>query len=102
MTFKDDRVQAYWLKPGGSQWVPLEHATCMRDALKAAGHPPEWVSYPKEGHGFSNPKEGHGFSYPKEGHGFSYPKEGHGFSNPTVELDFARRLEAFLAKYLQP
>jgi dipeptidyl aminopeptidase/acylaminoacyl peptidase len=47
----------------------------MRDALKAAGHPPEWITYADEGHGFGKPED---------------------------QLDFARRLDAFLAKYLQP
>jgi dipeptidyl aminopeptidase/acylaminoacyl peptidase len=55
--------------------VPIAHATGMRDALKVAGHPPEWVSYPEEGHGFSKRED---------------------------QLDFARRVDAFLAKHLQP
>lgn len=32
--------------------VPLAHGTDLRDALTAAGRPPEWVAYPNEGHGF--------------------------------------------------
>ncbi len=55
--------------------VPIAHATRMREALVAAGHPVEWITYPDEGHGFSKPED---------------------------MLDFARRLDAFLAKYLQP
>jgi dipeptidyl aminopeptidase/acylaminoacyl peptidase len=55
--------------------VPIAHGRNMNDALKAAGNPPEWVSYPEEGHGF-------------------YKRED--------RLDFARRVEAFLAKHLQP
>ncbi|MEO6278647.1 prolyl oligopeptidase family serine peptidase [Roseateles sp.] len=55
------------------QRVPITHGTRMRDALKAAGNPPEWVSYPDEGHGFAKPEN---------------------------RLDFARRVEAFLARHL--
>ena len=71
------RIRAPLLMAHGEEdsRVPIEHATRMRDALKAAGHPPEWVVYPDEGHGFSKPED---------------------------ELDFARRVDAFLAKYLQP
>ena len=32
--------------------VPLEHGTRMRDALRAAGRPPEWVVYDDEAHGW--------------------------------------------------
>jgi dipeptidyl aminopeptidase/acylaminoacyl peptidase len=55
--------------------VPIAYGRNMNDALKAAGNPPEWVSYPEAGHGF-------------------YKRED--------RLDFARRVEAFLAKHLQP
>ncbi|MFG6464750.1 alpha/beta hydrolase family protein [Roseateles sp. DXS20W] len=55
--------------------VPLAHGKRMRDALAAVGRPPEWVSYPGEGHGFSKPEH---------------------------RLDFARRMEAFLARHLAP
>ena len=71
------RIQAPLLLAHG-EWdgrVPIAHATRMRDALRAAGHPPEWIIYPDEGHGFSKLED---------------------------KLDFARRLDAFLAKYLQP
>lgn len=71
------RIQAPLLLVHGEddRRVPIAHATRMRDALKAAGHPPEWVSYPEEGHGFNKPED---------------------------QLDFARRVDVFLAKYLQP
>jgi dipeptidyl aminopeptidase/acylaminoacyl peptidase len=71
------RIQAPLLLAHGEldRRVPIEHAQRMRDALKAAGHPPEWITYPDEGHGFSKPED---------------------------LFDFARRLDAFLAKYLQP
>jgi dipeptidyl aminopeptidase/acylaminoacyl peptidase len=36
--------------------VPLRHAEAMRSALTAAGHPPEWVVYAGEGHGFLKPE----------------------------------------------
>ena len=71
------RIQAPLLLAHGNEdrRVPIAHATRMRDALAAAGHPPEWIAYPGEGHGFSKQED---------------------------LLDFARRLDAFLAKYLQP
>ena len=55
--------------------VPLVHGREMRDALTAAGRPPEWIVYPGEGHGWRKPENRH---------------------------DFARRLEAFLAQHLKP
>ena len=55
--------------------VPLEHGQRMREALRAAGNAPVWVTYANEGHGFIKPEN---------------------------RLDFARRMEAFLAKHLQP
>ena len=57
------------------QRVPLAHGERLRDALKAAGRPPEWVSY---------------------------PEEGHGWREPATQIDFARRVEAFLARNLGP
>jgi dipeptidyl aminopeptidase/acylaminoacyl peptidase len=54
--------------------VPLTHGTRMRAALKAAGNDPEWVVYAKEGHGWFDPKN---------------------------RYDWARRMEAFLAKHLK-
>lgn len=55
--------------------VPLAHGTALRDALTAAGRPPEWVVYPDEGHGF-------------------YKWE--------HQQDAWRRIEAFLATHLGP
>ncbi|WP_457421982.1 prolyl oligopeptidase family serine peptidase [Roseateles sp. P5_E7] len=55
--------------------VPLAHGKRMRDALQAAGNTPVWVTYANEGHGFAKPEN---------------------------RLDFARRMEAFLAKHLNP
>jgi dienelactone hydrolase len=59
---------------GSDRRVPLEHGTRMQRALTAAGRPPEYVVYPDEGHGW-------------------YKLE--------TRLDFARRLEAFLATHLR-
>lgn len=70
-----DRIKAPVLLVYGREdrRVPLVHGTRMRDALVAAGRPPEWVVY--------------------EG-------EGHGWLKPETRYDFARRLEAFLARHL--
>jgi dipeptidyl aminopeptidase/acylaminoacyl peptidase len=57
------------------QRVPLAHGKRMRDALRATGNEPTWITYPGEGHGFSVLKN---------------------------RVDFAERMEAFLARYLQP
>jgi len=54
--------------------VPLEHGTRLRSALRAAGQDPQWVVYDDEGHGWLKPEN---------------------------RVDFARRMEAFLAKYLK-
>ncbi|MDR7331621.1 prolyl oligopeptidase family serine peptidase [Roseateles asaccharophilus] len=71
------RVKAPVLLAFGEQdlRVPLAHGKRMRDALTEAGNPPEWVTYPGEGHGFSIIKN---------------------------RVDFAERMAAFLAKHLQP
>ncbi len=53
--------------------VPLAHAERMRDALQAAGRPPEWVVYRDEGHGWRLPRN---------------------------QADFAQRMERFLAEHL--
>ncbi|CAM3863771.1 prolyl oligopeptidase family serine peptidase [Roseateles saccharophilus] len=55
--------------------VPLAHGERLRKALREAGNEPLWVTYPGEGHGFALLKN---------------------------RVDFAQRMEAFLAKYLQP
>lgn len=55
--------------------VPLEHGDRMRAALRAAGNEPEWVLY---------------------------PDEGHGWFLVANRVDFAERLERFLAKHLKP
>jgi acetyl esterase/lipase len=54
--------------------VPLVHGEKMRDALKEAGSPPQWVVY---------------------------DDEGHGWARTANRIDFWRRTEAFLAKYLK-
>lgn len=55
--------------------VPLEHGKRLRRALKAAGNDPVWITYSGEGHGFAALKN---------------------------KVDFAQRMEAFLAKHLGP
>ncbi|OYU99548.1 MAG: dipeptidyl aminopeptidase [Burkholderiales bacterium PBB5] len=54
--------------------VPVAHALRLRDALTKAGNPPEWVLY---------------------------DDEGHGWVRPANRYDFARKMEAFLAKQLK-
>jgi dipeptidyl aminopeptidase/acylaminoacyl peptidase len=53
--------------------VPLAHGERLRKALIEAGNPPEWVTYPGEGHGFSVVKN---------------------------RVDFAQRMESFFARHL--
>jgi dipeptidyl aminopeptidase/acylaminoacyl peptidase len=55
--------------------VPVENGEQMRDALKKNGKQVEWLLYPDEGHGFHRPEN---------------------------RIDFWRRAEAFLGKYLKP
>ena len=55
--------------------VQLAHGERMRDALTAAGRPPQWLVY---------------------------PDEGHGWRRPDNRVDFAQRLEAFFAQHLAP
>jgi dipeptidyl aminopeptidase/acylaminoacyl peptidase len=55
--------------------VPLAHGERLRKALREAGNDPVWVTYPGEGHGFAVLKN---------------------------RVDFAERMESFLAKYLGP
>lgn len=59
---------------GVDRRVPLEHGTLMRGALRAAGNDPEWVVYPEEGHGWLRIES---------------------------RIDFANRVERFLAKNLK-
>ena len=54
--------------------VPVTHGKRMRSALIAAGNPPEWIVY---------------------------PQEAHGWFNPDNQIDFAKRMAAFLAKNLK-
>lgn len=54
--------------------VPIEHGERMRDALRKAGNEPEWVVY---------------------------PDEPHGWFKAANRYDFARRMEAFLARHLK-
>ncbi len=54
--------------------VPLAHGTRLRDALRKAGRDPLWVTYPDEGHGWRSEKN---------------------------QVDFARRVEKFLADSLR-
>jgi dipeptidyl aminopeptidase/acylaminoacyl peptidase len=53
--------------------VPLTHGERLREALQKAGQPPEWVSY---------------------------PDEGHGWRQVSTQVDFARRMEDFLKRHL--
>ncbi|HEY8880550.1 MAG TPA: prolyl oligopeptidase family serine peptidase [Roseateles sp.] len=55
--------------------VPLAHGERLRKAMREAGNEPVWVTYPGEGHGFAVLKN---------------------------RVDFAERMEAFLAKHLSP
>jgi dipeptidyl aminopeptidase/acylaminoacyl peptidase len=59
---------------GEDRRVPLEHGTLMRDALRAAGNDPEWVVY---------------------------PDEGHGWLRIETRINFANRVERFLARNLK-
>ena len=71
------RIKAPLLLAAGAKdrRVPLEHADRMREALHAAGNDPEWVLYPDEGHGWFLVAD---------------------------RVDFAERVERFLAKQLKP
>jgi dipeptidyl aminopeptidase/acylaminoacyl peptidase len=55
--------------------VPLAHGERLRSALREAGNPPEWVSY---------------------------ADEAHGWRLVSNQVDFARRVEKFLAQHLKP
>jgi len=54
--------------------VPLVHGERLRSALRDAGRPPEWVTY---------------------------PNEGHSWRLVSTQVDFARRLEIFLDQNLK-
>lgn len=54
--------------------VPIVHGEDMRQALIAAGNPPEWIEYDDEAHGFWRPQN---------------------------RIDFWRKVEAFLARSLK-
>jgi dipeptidyl aminopeptidase/acylaminoacyl peptidase len=56
------------------QRVPLAHGERLRDALREAGRPPEWVVY---------------------------DDEGHGWRLVSNQIDFARRVEKFLGQHLK-
>jgi dipeptidyl aminopeptidase/acylaminoacyl peptidase len=47
------RARVFLIHGGRDERVPIKHAELMRDALTAAGNPPEWYVEPAEGHGFS-------------------------------------------------
>lgn len=72
-----DKVEAPVLFVHGAddRRVPIKHAEGMRDALKSAGRPYEWVVYSGEGHGFLKPEN---------------------------RLDYYRKMEAFLGKHNPP
>ena len=38
---------------GADRVVPIEHGIKLRDALRQAGNPPEWIEYTEEGHGWT-------------------------------------------------
>jgi acetyl esterase/lipase len=59
---------------GEDRRVPLKHGKRMRDALAEVGREPRWVVY---------------------------PDEGHGWLKFETQLDFAKRLEDFLATHLK-
>ena len=70
------RIQAPLLLGFGEddRRVPLAHGERLRDGLRAAGHPPEWVTY---------------------------VNEGHSWRQVATEVDWARRVERFLATHLK-
>jgi dipeptidyl aminopeptidase/acylaminoacyl peptidase len=70
-----DRITIPVLLVHGSKdkTAPIVHAEMMRDALTKAGHPPEWMEMPNEGHGFYDSEH---------------------------QKQFYLRLEAFLGKYI--
>jgi dipeptidyl aminopeptidase/acylaminoacyl peptidase len=71
-----DRIKAplFMAFGGGDRRVPLVHGKRMRQALIDVGRPPTWVVYEEEGHGWRKLEN---------------------------NLDFAKRLEEFLATHLK-
>ncbi len=55
--------------------VPIQHGERLRAAMRKAGNDPQWVSYADEAHGWRKPEN---------------------------QIDFARRVERFLAEHLSP
>lgn len=72
-----DRIQAPVLFVHGAddKRVPIKHAEGMRDALKAANKPFDWLVFSGEGHGFQKPEN---------------------------RLEYYKRMEAFLRLYNAP
>lgn len=70
------RIKAPLLMGFGEQdlRVPLAHGQRMREALQSHGHEPQWVSYANEGHSWRQVK---------------------------TQVDFATRMERFLAEHLR-
>lgn len=70
------RIQAPLLLAFGEadRRVPIAHGERLRNALRDAGRPPEWVSY---------------------------PNEGHSWRQVSTNVDFARRVESFLGRHLK-
>lgn len=69
----DIKVPVLLVHGGQDKRTPAAHAERMRQALSAAGRPPEW---------------------------FYVSDEGHGFYDTKNQTEFYRRLETFLAKHL--
>jgi dipeptidyl aminopeptidase/acylaminoacyl peptidase len=64
-------LQLVW--GSGDRRVPLAHGRRLREAMQKAGREPDWVVYSEEAHGWRKPEN---------------------------QIDFARRLETFLARHL--
>lgn len=71
------RIQAPLLLAFGEadERVPIAHGERLREALRDAGRPPEWVMY---------------------------ANEAHGWRQVSSQVDFARRVEKFLGQHLKP
>ena len=46
------RVPVFLASGGKDERAPEQQSEAMRDSLKQAGNPPQWLNYPTEGHGF--------------------------------------------------